>query len=96
MGCGFGGGFPGGVGSGILRGSAGGMVTLPCCGRGSGVQSQPLALQNFAGGVGGVAQLGGSGVLSFRACGVKVFLVVVQRILALLLGQRGEQLRQLG
>ena len=44
----------------------------------------------------GRAQLGGGGVFSFRACGVKVFFVVVQRILALLLGQRGEQLRQLG
>ena len=39
---------------------------------------------------------GGGGIFSFRACGVKVFFVVVQRILALLLGQRGEQLRQLG
>ena len=91
---GSGGIFSSWLGGSILRG-VGSVAALPCCGLG-GVQHQALALQNFAGGVGGVAQLGGGGVLSFRACGIKVFLVVVQRILALLLGQRGEQLRQLG
>ena len=85
-GLGGGGAFPGGPGVG---------GALPCCGLG-GVQSQALALQNFAGSVGGVAQFGGGGVLGIRAGGVEIFLVVVQRVLAFLFGQGGEQLRQFG
>ena len=59
------------------------------CG-GVGVQRQPLPFQNFAGGLGRVAQLGGGGCLLVGACGVEVFLVVVQCVAALGFGQGGK------
>ena len=90
---------PGGlrVGGGRLRGG-GRHSTAACalgCG-GVGVRRQPLPFQNFAGGLGRVAQLGGGGVFIFGACGVEVFLIIIQCVAARIGRQGGQPFFQLG
>ena len=65
------------------------------CGR-VGVRRQPLPFQNLAGGLGRVAQLGGGGVLVVGACGVEVFLIIIQCVAARISRQGRQPLFQLG
>ena len=90
---------PGGlwVGGGRLRGG-GRHSTAACalgCGR-VGLRRQPLPFQNLAGGLGRVAQLGGGGVLVVWACGVEVFLIIIQCVAARISRQGRQPLLQLG
>ena len=90
---------PGGlwVGGGRLRGG-GRHSTAACalgCGR-VGVRRQPLPFQNLAGGLGRVAQLGGGGVLVVGACGVEVFLIIIQCVAARISRQGRQPFFQLG
>ena len=65
------------------------------CG-GVGVRRQPLPFQNLAGGLGRVAQLGGGGVLVVGACGVEVFLIIIQCVAAHISRQGRQPFFQLG
>ena len=90
---------PGGlwIGGGRLRG--GGRHSTAACalGRGRvGVRRQPLPFQNLAGGLGRFAQLGGGGVLVVGACGVEVFLIIIQCVAARISRQGRQPLFQLG
>ena len=85
------------VGGGRLRG--GGRHGTAACALGYGgvgVRHQPLPFQNFAGGLGRVAQFGGGGVLVVGACGVEVFLIIVQRVAARISRQGRQPFFQFG
>ena len=53
------------------------------------------ANKNLAGGLGRVAQLGGGGVLVVGACGVEVFLIIIQCVAARISRQGRQPLFQL-
>ena len=85
------------VGGGRLRG--GGRHGTAACALGCvrvGIRRQPLPFQNFAGGLGRVAQLGGGGVLVVGACGVEVFLIIIQCVAARISRQGRQPLFQFG
>ena len=65
-------------------------------GCGGGRRLDALPFQNVAGHFGRVAKLGGGLFLILAAGGVKVFLVIVQRVLPFLGGQRSQQFFQPG
>ena len=61
-----------------------------------GIRRQPLPFQNLAGGLGRVAQLGGGDILVVGACGVEVFLIIIQCVAARISRQSRQPFFQLG